>query len=115
MAFIIRRRYLFLSTNELRRLGKQMHIHCRNYSTQTQGLQALVPIQYNVYTQQRKTGRSTRDYIRFDILTTVTVNNVYLCVMLCRLVGIYGLFHNLLPSVALDNLKIGVERPLKRS
>jgi len=92
-----------------------MHIHCRNYSTETQELPTPVPIQCNVYTQQCKTGRCTRDYIRFDILTTVTVNNVYLCVTLCRLVGIYGRYYNLLPSVALDTLKTGVACPLKRS
>jgi hypothetical protein len=50
-----------------------------------------------------------------DILTTVTVNNVYLCVMLSHLVGIHVRFNNLLPSVALDTLRIGVAHPLKRS
>jgi hypothetical protein len=95
LAFIVRRRFLFLSAKKGPRLGKQMHIHCHNYSTETQELPAPIPTQCNVYTEQCKTGRSNRDYIKFDILTKVTVNNVYMYVMLFRLVGIYGRFYNL--------------------
>jgi hypothetical protein len=88
----LKRRYIFFNTNKGPRLGRQMCIHCQNYSAETQELPALVSIQWNVYTQQCKTARSTRDNMRFDILTTVNVNNVYLYVMPCRLVGIYGHF-----------------------